>query len=193
MSGVLGNPGFVSRALSTPAVVNPRLGYKLDPGEPGVPFGAPASQSVLRVLNQEIANYIDFKKEALEQGGFIISGGIYLDLRKRGSFLAAVAGKTKVWIYVPGRAASQESPGEPGYSDQVAGNERSEKPGDDLRKTEIQQKIDELYRKLAVTQDPLEQEKLVDQILMLTMAMNALMFGMKIPEFLVGMLLNTVA
>jgi len=63
------------------------LGYKLDPGEPGIPSGAPASQSVLRVLNQELANYMDFKKQAAEQGGFVIGGGIYLDLRRRGSFL----------------------------------------------------------------------------------------------------------
>lgn len=168
-------------------ISNPVLGYKLDPGEPGIASGAPASQSILRVLNQEIANYLDFKKEAAEQGGFIISGGIYLDLRKRGSFLAAVAGKTKVWIYVPGsRDKSGSDNGElVNGTDQGASDQ-------DLRRSKIQQKIDELYRKLAYEKDPLEREKLSEQIIVLTMAMNALMFGMKMPEFLIGMLLNTV-
>lgn len=175
---------MTSVRYSQPVISNPVLGYRLDPGEPGIPFGAPASQSILRVLNQEIANYLDFKKEATEQGGFVISGGIYLDLRKRGSFLAAVAGKTKVWIYVPGQ---REEPG--GEKLQETDQGASEQ---DIRKSKIQQKIDELYRKLAYEKDPLEREKLSEQIIMLTMAMNALMFGMKMPEFLIGMLLNTV-
>ncbi|HOJ94631.1 MAG TPA: hypothetical protein PK390_05295, partial [Fervidobacterium nodosum] len=63
-----------------PVIVNPTLGYKLDPGEPGIPSGAPASKSVLRVLGQELANYMDFKKQAMEKGGFIIAGGIFLDM-----------------------------------------------------------------------------------------------------------------
>ncbi|ANE42190.1 hypothetical protein IM42_04075 [Fervidobacterium sp. SC_NGM5_O18] len=162
-------------------MVNPVLGYKLDPGEPGVPFGAPASQSFLRVMSQEFANYIDFKKQAAEQGGFIIYGGIYLDVQKRGSFLAAVAGKTKVLIYVPGQQngnTSQEN--------------QQNKIGEDsnLKRNEIERKIDELYRKLQQTVDPTEREKLLQQILLLTMAINALMAGMKIPELLVGIILN---
>ncbi|MFN4267258.1 MAG: hypothetical protein ACK4EZ_00255 [Fervidobacterium pennivorans] len=167
---------------NSPSVVNPVLGYKLDPGEPGVPFGAPASQSFLRVMSQEFANYIDFKKQAAEQGGFIIYGGIYLDVQKRGSFLAAVAGKTKVLIYVPGQQngnTSQEN--------------QQNKIGEDsnLKRNEIERKIDELYRKLQQTVDPTEREKLLQQILLLTMAINALMAGMKIPELLVGIILNT--
>ncbi|MDM7321347.1 MAG: hypothetical protein P3W91_006440, partial [Fervidobacterium sp.] len=147
-----------------------------------VPFGAPASQSFLRVMSQEFANYIDFKKQAAEQGGFIIYGGIYLDVQKRGSFLAAVAGKTKVLIYVPGQQngnTSQEN--------------QQNKIGEDsnLKRNEIERKIDELYRKLQQTVDPTEREKLLQQILLLTMAINALMAGMKIPELLVGIILNT--
>ncbi|MEJ5257578.1 MAG: hypothetical protein WHS64_04940 [Fervidobacterium sp.] len=166
-------------------IVNPTLGYKLDPGEPGIPSGAPASQSVLRVMSQEFANYIDFKKQAAEQGGVIISGGIYLDMQKRGSFLAAVAGKTKVLIYIPGSNDGQGR--EAGPTD---GANKLEQP-DQMKQSEITRKIDELYRKLQMTQDPVEREKLQQQILLLTMAMNALMFGMKMPEFLIGMLLNT--
>ncbi|WP_448374793.1 hypothetical protein [Fervidobacterium sp.] len=167
-------------------MVNPSLGYKLDPGEPGVPFGAPASQSIARVMSQEYANYIDFKKQAAEQGGIIISGGIYLDIQKRGSFLAAVAGKTKVLIYIPGKEVEQNNAKQPEQQEL----NQSGQP-DDIKKSEIGRKIEELYRKLQMTNDPLEREKLSQQILMLTMAMNALIFGMKMPEFLVGMLLNT--
>ncbi len=171
---------------SSPSLVNPTLGYKLDPGEPGVAFVAPASQSIARVMNQEFANYIDFKKQAAEQRGFIISGNISLDLQKRGSFLAAVAGKTKVLIYIPGKGYERPLPNQPDEHGTKSHNEP-----DDIRKGEIERKIDELYRKLQMTNDPIEREKLSQQILMLTMAINALSFGMKMPEFLIGMLLNT--
>jgi len=171
---------------NSPSLVNPTLGYKLDPGEPGVAFGAPASQSIARVMSQEFANYIDFKKQAAEQGGFIISGTISLDLQKRGSFLAAVAGKTKVLIYIPGKGYERPFPNQPDEH----GTKRPNEP-DDIRKGEIERKIDELYRKLQMTNDPIEREKLSQQILMLTMAINALSFSMKMPEFLIGMLLNT--
>ncbi|MGB9615596.1 MAG: hypothetical protein ACP5KD_05570 [Fervidobacterium sp.] len=164
-------------------IVNPMLGYKLDFGEPGIPSGAPASQSVLRVLNQELANYMDFKKQAMKKGGFIIAGGIYLDMQKRGSFLAAVAGETKVLMYIPGENRSD------GNINNTKGLGKTVE--EDFKKSKIEQKIDELYRKLSTTNDPVEREKLQQQILMLTMAMNALMFGMKIPEILIGALINT--
>lgn len=187
-----------TNSTSMNAVINPMLGYKLDPGEPGIPSSAPASRSVLRVLSQELANYMDFKKQAMENGGFIIAGGIFLDLQKRGSFLAAVAGKTKVWMYFPGDKTNElsnipELPGLPGAKN----DNNLSKPGEtnemdsNVKQSKIQEKIDELYRKIAMTDDPFEIEKLQEQILMLTMAMNALMFGLKMPEFLVGMLLNT--
>jgi hypothetical protein len=168
------------------------LGYKLDPGEPGIPSGAPASQSVLRVLNQELANYMDFKKQAAEQGGFVIGGGIYLDLRRRGSFLAAVAGKTKVFMYLPGNKTGQNAK-VPSQEDSGSAQNSTENGTsvDDAKKTEVSRKIDELYNKLAMSSDPYERQQLEQQIVMLTMAMNALVAGMKMPEFLIGMLLNT--
>ncbi len=168
------------------------LGYRLDPGEPGIPSGAPASQSVLRVLNQELANYMDFKKQAAEQGGFVIGGGIYLDLRRRGSFLAAVAGKTKVFMYLPGDKMGQNAK-VPSQEDSGSAQNSIENGTsvNDAKKTEVSRKIDELYNKLAMSNDPYERQQLEQQIVMLTMAMNALVAGMKMPEFLVGMLLNT--
>ncbi|HOJ94630.1 MAG TPA: hypothetical protein PK390_05290, partial [Fervidobacterium nodosum] len=104
----------------------------------------------------------------------------------RGSFLAAVAGKTRVLMYIPGE--KNQANGKPEQQNNQFDTIDFES---DLKKSKIEQKIDELYRKLSTTNDPLEAEKLQQQILMLTMAMNALMFGMKIPELLVGMLLNT--
>ncbi|APT75165.1 hypothetical protein XO10_01280 [Marinitoga sp. 1135] len=81
-----------------PDAVNPILGYKLDPGEPGLSTGAPASLSILRVLSQETSNLVRFKAEAAKNGGYIIYSKISLDMEKRGAFLAAVAGKTEVKV-----------------------------------------------------------------------------------------------
>ncbi|MFN6991625.1 MAG: hypothetical protein ACK4MM_02765 [Fervidobacterium sp.] len=163
----------------------------MDPGEPGIPSGAPASKSILRVLSQELANYMDFKKQAMENGGFIIAGGIFLDLQKRGSFLAAVAGKTKVWMYFPGNKTDGTVPNN-GDSKGQNGLDGINDSDNGMKQSKIQEKIDELYRKMAITDDPLEREKLQEQILLLTMAMNALAFGLKMPGLLVGMILNTV-
>ncbi|WP_052913147.1 MULTISPECIES: hypothetical protein [unclassified Marinitoga] len=81
-----------------PNNINPILGYKLDPGEPGIASGAPASMSIIRVLSQETGNLMAFKKEAIQNGGYVIYSKISLDIQKRGAFLAAVAGKTQVMI-----------------------------------------------------------------------------------------------
>ena len=51
------------------SVVNdPRLYYRLDPGELGLLQSAPASQSRLRVVAQELHNLQRFKMEALQEG-----------------------------------------------------------------------------------------------------------------------------
>ena len=163
-----------------PNSFNPMLGYKLDPGEPGLAHSAPASMSVMRVLNQEISNYLAFKKEAMRKGGFIISGGIFLDLRRRGGFLAAVAGKTKVWMYIPGKK-DQVREGNQGVDDQQDA------------KSQIKDKIDELKMKLDSTTDPMEREKLQREIAMLELALNSFKASLSLPQFLVGSLLDTLA
>lgn len=84
-----------------PDAVNPILGYKLDPGEPGIASSAPASLSINRVLSQETSNLIAFKKQAAINGGYVVYSKISLDMQKRGAFLAAVAGKTEVKIAYP--------------------------------------------------------------------------------------------
>jgi len=167
-----------------PTSFNPILGYKLDPGEPGLAYSAPASMSILRVLTQEVSNYLAFKREAMRKGGFIISGGIYLDLRKRGGFLAAVAGKTKVFMYIPGDKNTQRT----------QSSQNPNQSQDQLNsKQEIERKIQELQEKIAIAQDPLEREKLERELALLEMALNSFKAALQLPQFLIGALLDTIA
>lgn len=131
---------------------NPILGYKLDPGEPGLSHSAPASRSILRVVSQEISNWLAFEREAAKNGGIIIHGGINLDLRRKGSFLAAVAGKTTAWIYYPNGEKVQDNSNE--YKDQ-------------LRK-----QIRELENKLEAAINSHEKEKIEQQLNFLKLMLN---------------------
>ncbi len=166
-----------------PNSFNPILGYKLDPGEPGLAHSAPASMSIIRVLNQEISNYLAFKKEAIKKGGFIISGGIFLDLRRRGGFLAAVAGKTKVLMYIPGRKTHGV----------VNEKDRSNVDRQDEEKSQIKNRIDELKLKMENTTDPVERERLQREITLLELALNSFKASLKLPQFLIGALIDTLA
>ena len=159
-----------------PNSFNPILGYRLDPGEPGLASSAPASLSVLRVLSQEVSNYLAFKREAIRNGGFVI-GGIHLDLRKRGGFLAAVAGKTQVWVYYPKKEDLERT-----------GSEDS-KPG----RNEIMREIERIRNRLDTTTDPVERERLERELALLEMALNGLEAALRLPEFLTGILLDALA
>jgi len=81
-----------------PDVYNPYIGYKLDPGEPGLSNSVPASLSILRVAAHEAGNINQFKSQAIKNGGVVIYTDIDLHFQKRGGFLAAVAGKSKAVI-----------------------------------------------------------------------------------------------
>jgi len=155
-------------------VSNPTLGYRLDPGELGLWNTASASRSVLRVLTQEISNWLYFKRKVEREGGVIIQGGISLDLRKRGSFLAAVAGRTTVWVYYPGERTQ---------NDAVADNQY---------KQHIQEKIRELENQLTFA-TPEEREKLEQQIQLLKMAMNLPLQLVQILLEPLGLFLNAIA
>ena len=80
---------------------NPILSYKLDPGEMGVGSPSTAMLSVEHVAGHETGNVGRAYAEAVAKGGYVIYSAITLDMRKRGMFLAAVAGKTTVEIYYP--------------------------------------------------------------------------------------------
>lgn len=77
---------------------NPTLHYRLDLGEPGIAFGASASQSTLRVASHEIGNMVRFRRMAAEEGKTIIGGGIHLHRQFAGSFLATVSGETVAYM-----------------------------------------------------------------------------------------------
>jgi len=160
------------------SIENPILGYKLDPGEPGIPYSAPASRSILRVLSQEISNLMAFKKEAVRNGGYVIYGRISLDLRKRGSFLAATAGKTQVYIYYPGR--EEKTSEQRFYLPQIK----------NTSVRELERKINELERKYHSSSDPFERQNIRRNIIRLRLALNALKSGLNIPEFLIGVLID---
>ena len=155
-------------------ISNPVLGYRLDPGEPGIPYSAPASRSVLRVLSQEISNLLAFKKEALREGGYVVYSNIALDMRKRGSFLAAIAGRTQGYIYTP---VSQNGEKVNDFQD---------------RQDEIERKILELQRRLSQETDPVERERLKEDIERLKLALSVLKAGLRTPELLVGVLLDSL-
>lgn len=139
--------------MAVEGLLNPILGYRLDPGEPGLSHSAPASRSILRVLSQEISNWLAFKREAERNGGVIIQGGITLDLRKRGSFLAAIAGKTTAWIYYPSQQGAQQNV-------------------DNSYKNQIQYQIQKLEAKLNSAVSEEEKERLEQQLALLKMILN---------------------
>jgi hypothetical protein len=75
---------------------DPRIGYRLDPGEPGVLRGASASTSTLRVVEQEQRNLNRFRSRAVQEGKTVVFANIKYLRQFRGSFMATVAGETRV-------------------------------------------------------------------------------------------------
>jgi hypothetical protein len=126
------------------------------------------------VLTQEISNWLYFKRKVEREGGVIIQGGISLDLRKKGSFLAAVAGRTTVWVYYP--------------SERAQGNTSV----DGEYKQHIEQKIRELENQL-IFATPEEREKLEQQIQLLKMAMNLPLQLVQMLLEPLGLFLNAIA
>lgn len=87
---------------------NPTLYYKLDPGEPGLALPAKASESVARVAMHEGGNIRRFKKEAMEEGGYVVYTNLHLHLEKRGSFLAATSGRSEALIVIPDKKKKEK-------------------------------------------------------------------------------------
>jgi len=75
---------------------DPRIGYRLDPGEPGVLSGASASTSTLRVVEQEQRNLNRFRSRAVQEGKTVVFSSIKYLRQFRGSFMATVGGETSV-------------------------------------------------------------------------------------------------
>ena len=77
-------------------VSNPRLGFRLDPGEPGVLRSASASQSTLRVAEQEGRNTRRLEAAAQRDGRIVTRSVRQFTRADTGSFLATRAGRTIV-------------------------------------------------------------------------------------------------
>lgn len=77
-------------------ISDPRIGYRLDPGEPGVLRGASASTSTLRVVEQEQRNLNRFRSRAVQEGKTVVFANIEYLRQFRGSFMATVGGETRV-------------------------------------------------------------------------------------------------
>ena len=77
---------------------NPTIGFKLDPGEPGIAGSAPASMSALKVIPHELANIRQFEAEARAKGGIVIEKEITLDIQRVGSYLTVAGGHSKAVI-----------------------------------------------------------------------------------------------
>lgn len=79
-----------------PVLTDPTLGFRLDPGEPGVLRGAPASRSTLRVAEQEGRNVRRLEAQARREGRVVTRAVTTFTRAPAGSFLGTVAGLTTV-------------------------------------------------------------------------------------------------
>lgn len=90
---------------------NPLLRYRLDPGEPGIPYPSKASMSVARVASHEAGNIMRFRRKAAREGGVVVDTKIYINRKQVGPYLAATSGYSEARIIYPDRrrsAAGQE-------------------------------------------------------------------------------------
>jgi len=78
------------------ALNDPRLAFRLDPGEPGVLHAASASQSTLRVAEQENRNIRRLENAAAREGRIVTRSGATFTRTGVGSFTTTVSGLTRV-------------------------------------------------------------------------------------------------
>jgi len=77
-------------------VNNPKLNYKLDPGEPGMLRSARASESFMKVTAQEQRNIRRMEFEARKEGRMIIKSEIKYSFGISGSYSSLKAGQSMV-------------------------------------------------------------------------------------------------
>ena len=80
----------------TPLISNPTVGYKLDPGEPGVAAPARATASVYTVVGQESRNRARLASEAMMEGKDVLFVNTEYQVEQVGSFSVVVGGHTTV-------------------------------------------------------------------------------------------------
>jgi hypothetical protein len=75
---------------------NPVLGFRLDPGEPGVIHSSKASTSTIAVFSQENRNRNRLVAEAVRRGERVIRTDVNLKFTRNGSYVSANSGHTAV-------------------------------------------------------------------------------------------------
>ncbi|SDC32326.1 hypothetical protein [Geotoga petraea] len=156
-----------------PELSNPYLGYGLDPGERGLSLSSPASMSIMRVASHEARNIAQFKNKAAQEGGTVLYTDIDLTFRKRGSYLAAVAGKsTAVVLY---RKDAEEARNIDNYmvSSQTQKRDPFSIEGEDEQENKInsnssgqnvEEQIKNIENKLRIENDPEKREELEQKL-----------------------------
>lgn len=75
---------------------NPTVRFHLEPGEPGFLREAPALQSTINVVSQELRVLNRKRNRALRQGQAITQSGVTYRVDRRGKFLTVIDGTTTV-------------------------------------------------------------------------------------------------
>ncbi|MGM0641456.1 MAG: hypothetical protein ACQESN_08555 [Thermotogota bacterium] len=157
-----------------PELSNPYLGYGLDPGERGLSLSSPASMSIMRVASHEARNIAQFKNKAAQEGGVVLYTDIDLTLKKRGSYLAAVAGKSTAVIlyrkdaeearnidgYMVSSQSQRQDPGSVGSEN----GEEENKINSSNTEQNVEEQIDDLENKLRIENDPEKREELEQKL-----------------------------
>lgn len=104
------------KVSANPIIANPKLRYKLDPGEPGMATPTPASNSVAKVATHEATNIRRFRREAAEDGAIVVYSQIALNMQYAGSFLAATSGKSKALVIYPSSQGEMIKPWDKAYT-----------------------------------------------------------------------------
>lgn len=175
---------------------NPYLGYGLDPGERGLSLSSPASMSIMRVASHEARNIAQFKNKAAQEGGVVLYTDIDLTLRKRGSYLAAVAGKsTAVILY---RKDAEEARNIDGYmvSSQSQKKDISSVEGEEENKVNasnseqnVEEQIKNIENKLRIENDPEKREEFEQKLEMYKLLKNFSSSGLS-ADFASGLNIN---
>jgi len=88
-------------AIAPLAINNPTLGFRLDPGEPGMLRRGRATEATLLVTGQEHRNLVRLKSEALREGRVIIHASSKFGRAFQGPFLTTTSGLTTVISRAP--------------------------------------------------------------------------------------------
>jgi hypothetical protein len=82
-------------------ITNPTLGFRLDPGEPGMLRRGKASQATLLVTGQEHRNLVRLKSEAIREGRVVIHADTSYGRAFAGPYLTTTSGLTTVISRAP--------------------------------------------------------------------------------------------